>query len=192
VIAEVLAALAEGLGTAGIRWYLFGAQAAILYGVPRLTADVDATAEYPVDRAEKLARLLLGAGFEPRVGEIGAFARHTRVIPLAHVSTGIPVDLVLAGAGLEEEFLDRAQLIDVGGVRVPVITADDLIVTKVLAGRSKDLEDVRDVLRQQSVSLDLDRIRRLLSALEAALDRADLLPALEAALNATKEDGTRR
>ncbi len=72
-------------------------------------------------------------------------------------------------------------------MRVPVITPDDLIVTKVLAGRPKDLEDVRELLRQQGVSLDLDRIRRLLSALEAALDRADLLPALEAAVNTTKE-----
>lgn len=29
---------------AGIRWYLFGAQAAIIWGSPRLSADVDVTA----------------------------------------------------------------------------------------------------------------------------------------------------
>ncbi len=52
--------------------------------------DVDATAEYPLDRAEELGRLLVGAGFEARVGDIGAFARCTRVIPLGHLPTGAP------------------------------------------------------------------------------------------------------
>jgi hypothetical protein len=39
---ELLTALAPILARWG-RWYLFGAQAVILYGVPRLSADVDVT-----------------------------------------------------------------------------------------------------------------------------------------------------
>src|SRR5690348_11762717 len=39
---EVLSTLAPVLARWG-RWYLFGAQAVILYGVPRLSADVDVT-----------------------------------------------------------------------------------------------------------------------------------------------------
>lgn len=179
---DAISALAEALGSSGIRWYLFGAQAAILYGVPRLTADIDATADFPVAEADHLARLLSEAGFEARVPNVAAFAELTRVIPLAHTATGIPVDLVLAGPGLEEEFLDRARVMEVGGASIPVIAPDDLIVTKVLAGRARDLEDVREVLRQQGPVLDMDRVRGLLAALEAALDRADLLPALEAAV----------
>src|SRR6266567_6226090 len=125
MLGEVLAALSEALGRAGARWYLFGAQAGILYGVPRLTADVDATAEFPLDRAEELAGLLQRAGFEVRVADLDDFVARTRVIPLTHSPTAIPVDLVLAGAGLEEEFLSRARLIDVDGVSVPVIAPDD-------------------------------------------------------------------
>jgi hypothetical protein len=46
-VAELLADLAAGLERHGIAWYLFGARAAILYGVARLTADVDVTIRLP-------------------------------------------------------------------------------------------------------------------------------------------------
>lgn len=88
---DAIAALHDVLGHAGIRSYLFGAQAALLHGVPRLTADVDATAEFPLDRAEELSRLLMEGGFAVRVGDVQAFVRRTRVIPLTHIASGVPV-----------------------------------------------------------------------------------------------------
>jgi len=39
---ELLAAVAPVLARWG-RWYVFGAQAVVAYGVPRLSADVDVT-----------------------------------------------------------------------------------------------------------------------------------------------------
>lgn len=183
MIGDALAALADALVQAGIPWYLFGAQAAVLYGVPRLTADVDVTANVALDQVEGLARLLDEAGFAPRVRDVVAFVRRTRVLPLTHRPTGIPVDLVLAGPGLEEEFLERVRFLDLDGVRVPVIAPDDLIVAKVLAGRAKDLEDVRALLREQLPNLDVARIRRLLRTLESALDRGDLIPLFEGAFS---------
>lgn len=192
MIGDALGALAKALNEAGIRWYLFGAQAGILYGVPRLTADVDATADYPIERADELVRLLGGAGFQARVGDVATFVRRTRVIPLTHAPSGIPVDLVLAGVGLEQEFLGRVRLMDLDGVAVSVIAPDDLIVTKVLAGRPKDLEDVQAVLTQQAGALDLDRVRRILGALDRALDRADLVASLENLVEASRREGPAR
>jgi hypothetical protein len=42
-VGEVLRSLDAAMHAAGARWYLFGAQAALLHGSSRLTADVDAT-----------------------------------------------------------------------------------------------------------------------------------------------------
>ena len=89
------------------------------------------------------------------------------------------MDIVLAGPGLEEEFLDRAINVQVEGTTVPVISPEDLIVTKVLAGRPKDIEDVRGVLRERAESLDISRIRRTLRLLEEALAQSDLVVAFE-------------
>ena len=68
---------------------------------------------------------------------------------MVHVPSGFPLDLVLASPGLDEEFLARARWLDLGGVEAPVVSVEDLVVMKVLAGRRKDLEDVRGVLAAQ-------------------------------------------
>jgi hypothetical protein len=115
-----------------------------------------------------------GAGFELRVVDIDEFVRRTRVLPFVHKASQIPVDVVLAGPGLEEEFLERARPVDLGGVTLPVISPEDLLITKVLAGRPKDLEDIRGILRERLPELDLSRVRHILGLLDRALSCSDL------------------
>ena len=91
----------------------------------------------------------------------------------------MPLDVVLAGSGLEEEFLDRARAVDLGGTKVPLIDPEDLIIAKVLAGRPKDLEDALGLWRLRGRDLDPARIRRTLRLLEEALSQSDLLSAFE-------------
>ena len=55
----------------------------------------------------------------------------------------------------------------------------DLIVAKILAGRPKDLDDVTGVLARQKSHLNFKLIHKTLKALESALARNDLRPALE-------------
>jgi hypothetical protein len=99
------------------------------------------------------------------------FVRRTRVMPFVHVPTGMPLDLVLAGSGLEDEFLDRAVVTDIGGTAVPVIELGDLIVAKVLAGRAKDLDDASALWRLHGSRIDVNRVRKTLRLLEEALSR---------------------
>src|SRR6185295_6510242 len=100
--------LAEVLEKRGHRWYLFGAQAVTVWGRPRTSADVDVTAEVDLGAVVSLVRDVEAAGFSVRVADPADFASRTRVIPFLHVATQIPLDLVLAGPGLEEEFLARS------------------------------------------------------------------------------------
>jgi hypothetical protein len=175
---ELLRALAPVLSARG-RWYLFGAQAVTVFGVPRLSADVDVTLKLEPEAPEQLVTALRSAGFTPRVDD-PEFVRRTRVLPFVHDATSMPVDIVLAGSGLEDEFVERARVVDVGGVAVPVISPEDLVIAKLLAGRPKDVEDVRGVVQAQGPGLDVDRIERILGLLEEALGQGDLLPAWRA------------
>jgi hypothetical protein len=178
-VADLLEDLGAALGTLGVRWYLFGAQAAILYGVARLTADVDVTVQVPVNQPVPTWMPILAARrFQPRFSD-PAFLAQTRVLPLVHEPSGLPVDLVLAGPGLEEEFLARAQRLAVDDVVVPVVDVSDLVVLKMLAARAKDLEDVTALLRVQGERIDGTRVRHVLTMLEDALGQSDLVPAFE-------------
>lgn len=143
--AAVLRALDQVFASIGARWYLFGAQAALLYGSARLTADVDVTVELGLTPTSTLADALLSHGFELRASDADFVAR-TRVMPMLHRDSGIFVDVVLGGPGIEELFLDRAQHHDFEGTLVPVASPEDLIAMKLLAGRSKDIDDVRTIL----------------------------------------------
>ena len=82
---ELLKALSAVLDRWG-RWYLFGAQAAIAYGVPRLSADVDVTVELAPDASERFVRDMKAGGFTLRVDD-PEFVRRTRVMPFVHVAT---------------------------------------------------------------------------------------------------------
>jgi hypothetical protein len=157
-----------------VRWYLFGAQAVVIHGRPRLTEDVDVTVETDTTRLSGLVAALGRSGFTPRVSDVEAFVARARVIPFLHRKTGIPLDMVVAGSGLEQEFLSRARVLVIGGVRVPVIAPDDLVITKVIAGRAKDIDDAAGILAAHGESLDIHRIQSVLGEIDAALGDTDM------------------
>lgn len=172
--------LAAVLRRRRLRWYVFGAQAASFYGRPRRTEDVDVTVRVPDGRLRSLLSALADATFLPRVPDAEAFAARTRVIPFVHRRTSMPLDLVLAAAGLEQQLLDRAVRVDLGGVRVPILSPEDVIITKLLAGRPQDLLDVRGLLDLRREALELGRIRGVLGELDDALGDVELVAAFDA------------
>jgi hypothetical protein len=181
----LLADYAAVMERLGLGWYVFGAQAAATYGRPRMTADVDITVD--LGRMDTLAFVaaLEGAGFVLRLDFDEGFLRESRLLPLVHRATAMPADVMIACTRLHTEFLARRKMVDLGGLRVPMLSPEDLVVTKVLAGRRKDLEDVRGVLVAQ-LGLDLGHVRELLGELEVALDEDGLLRRFERLANRTR------
>lgn len=176
--AAALADLKAALAALRVDWYVFGAQAALIYGATRVTADVDVTVRLDGVTPARLAIALKRHGFRLRV-EDPAFVRTTRVLPVVHLRTSVPADLVLAGPGLEDAFLERATIHDLGGIQVPVASAEDLIVMKIIAGRDKDLDDVAAVVAARGVELDAKEVSSTLAMVEQALGQSDLVPTWE-------------
>jgi hypothetical protein len=181
-VVEVLAALDAALQSIGARWYLFGAQAAILYGAARLTADVDATIDLGNRPIAALLTALHRHGFEPRIDDPADFAARTHVLPAIHRASGMGLDLVMAGTGIEALFFARSRRQQVEGVSIPVASPEDIIVMKILAGRPKDLDDAGAILAAQGEGTDVELVRQTLRELEQALDRSDLVAALHSLL----------
>jgi hypothetical protein len=173
---ELLAALAKILKAGKIRWYVFGAQAALIYGSARMTMDVDVTVALAPDEVRPLVARLARSGFAARVEDLEAFFVRSRVVPLVHRKTRMPLDLVVARDSLEMMFLERARETEIGGLRVPVISPEDLIIAKLFAGRPRDIEDVRAVVGTLATTLDVRHIRIVLEQLDEAEDRAELCP----------------
>ena len=171
--------LSSLFGRNKIRWYIFGAQAAIIHGASRMTADVDVTVICGNHPIEALIDSLKNGGFDIRVTAPEEFIEHTGVLPALHIKTGMPVDIVFGRSRLEEEFERRARKYDIEGIKVPAASAEDVVTMKILAGREKDLEDALSIISAKHETIDIPHIQKTLGMLEKALDRSDLLPLLD-------------
>jgi len=176
---ELFRSLQSAFASLDIPWYLFGAQAAILYGAARLTADVHVTVALRGHPLTALITVLKQAGFETRISAAEKFVEQHRVLLLVHTASRMPVDIIIAGPGPEEAILARSRRLAAGGITIPVACPEDLIVMKLLAGRSKDLDDVSSILAALLPELDMALIERSLKEFESVLDRSDLRPQLQ-------------
>jgi hypothetical protein len=174
-VAKLFADLRKSLSSLKVRWYVFGAQAAIVYGSNRLTSDVDVTLDLRETSVAELLKVLAKHGFEPQIPD-RRFIKLTRVIPVVHVKTQLPVDLVLAGPGLEDVFFERVVMISIGSSMIPFASPEDLVVMKVLSGRPKDLDDIVSILAARHDTLDVAAVKKTLRVAESLLDQSDLLP----------------
>lgn len=157
-----------------LRWYVFGAQAVNVHGFPRATADLDVTVDLGDGPTPSFLRALKAAGFVLQFSDPD-FVAATRVLPVIHRASAMPVDLVMAGPGLEQLFLDDIHVETMGRRKIPFLTVENLIITKLLASRPKDLQDVRELLARHP-KLDHHRVEAMLSQLESALGQSDLVP----------------
>ena len=117
-----------------------GVAVGIRSGVPRATIDTDVAVRSTVDRDG-----VIEAFTEARMSHTGTFSHSMN---FRHLS-GEPVHIVF-----DPDFdamIDRAELLDLGGIRVPVVTTADLILMKERAAtdpaqrRSKALRDQADI-----------------------------------------------
>lgn len=173
---DVLGALRDALAGFGDGWYLFGAQAALLRGSRRLTSDIDVTVFPGASSTEGLVERLRSHAFRLRVPDVDDFVRQTRVLPVVHEPTGMPVDVVLGGPGLEELFLSAAEPVRLGTTVIPVPTAEHLIVMKLLAGRPLDLDDAEAMFRAAKPAIE--PIESLVDAIAEGLGEDDVRVAL--------------
>jgi hypothetical protein len=148
------------------------------HGVPRPTYDIDLTIVLDRTHRPELFERLRDYDFEiPEVYETGWVDR-VKDLPLLKLQRWIrdetlDVDLFLVETEFLSEVMQRKFRLDADGQMLWVVSPEDLILFKVLAGRPRDLGDVADVLFIQG-SLDEAYMRRWARELgiERALERA--------------------
>jgi predicted nucleotidyltransferase len=179
-ISGALADLSRALDDAGCRYMVFGGIAVIARGVPRHTDDLDATVWGEDIGLERLGEALRAHAVEPRISDALAFARENQVLLLRHAPSGIDIDLTFGWLPFEREALEGAELLDLGGVRVPVARAEDLIIYKAVAWRDRDRSDVERLLTLHAGTIDLGRVRRVVGEFAEALESPERVGELEA------------
>lgn len=87
-----------------------------------------------------------GLGLEILVENADGFVRENLVLPVIHRPSGIRVDLIFSFTPYERGALERAKRVRVNDEEVCFASAEDLVIHKMVAGRPRDIEDVRGIL----------------------------------------------
>ena len=167
-----VAEVASVLESVSLPYMLIGGLAVSVWGEPRSTLDSDWTVWAEPDElaatVENLSRRLRVLVANPL-----DFVTSTRVLPVT-TSGGVRADIIFGMLPWEREAIGRAKSKDIGGKQIRVAAVEDLILTKIISERQKDLNDCRLLLRRFHSSLDLDYLKQHIRDLSDSMGRSDI------------------
>jgi ribosomal protein S8 len=137
----------EVLERAKVKYVIVGGVAAILYGRPRTTVDLDVLVL--VKEIEKFCELLKKEGFEVEKEEFEKSLKDKTHITIFHKKSPFRIDLKGLYSSLDEASLKRRRRVKIFGKKAWIESPEDLIIAKLVYGSEQDLEDVKAVLLRQ-------------------------------------------
>jgi hypothetical protein len=124
-----------------VRFLIVGGYALAAHGLPRFTGDLDAWVWVDSDNSERIVAALRDFGFGDVGITISDFDREDSVVQLGFPPSRIDILTSIDGVRFDDAW-NRRVVIDVGALKVPFISREDLIVNKRAVGRPQDIADV--------------------------------------------------
>lgn len=127
-----------------VRFLIVGGHAVIYHGHVRLTKDIDFLVDSSDANVDSLMRAVDSFCMFTKPSEIKKFSGPFRQIRINGM--GLHVDLITTIQGMDfETVYDRRVNIYKDGVTVPIMSFNDLVESKRIAGRPQDAEDIRQL-----------------------------------------------
>jgi hypothetical protein len=158
--AELAALLAKQLEDAAIPYAIGGAVAYGFWGAPRGTQDLDLNIFLAAEDAGPAVDLLIASGVQLDRSRALATARERG--DARGLYGDMPVDIFFLSIPLHESAAQRTVAVHLLGHSVRILSAEDLVIFKLLFFRGKDIVDIERVLAVRGAELDRDYVGRWL------------------------------
>ena len=147
----------EALNKAKINYLVCGGAAVILFGYPRLTADLDLIVSLEKENLENLYNVLIKLGYRLKIPikkeefvekeTLQELAREKNMKVVSFYNLKDPFKIIDVGVNLPRvsEILKNKKHIRVRNSDIPIISIDDLIKMKKDVARRQDLIDVENL-----------------------------------------------
>ncbi len=143
---KLLTKIANELDKHHISYMVIGGQAVLLYGEPRLTKDIDITLDMEVEGFERMKDVIGNLTLRILIDDPEEFLQKTMVLPTIDDKTGIKVDFIFSFSQYEKQAIKRAVDVKFGRTIVKFASLEDIIIHKIIAGRARDIEDIKTIL----------------------------------------------
>lgn len=175
---KIISSIGSALEGRNIPYMLIGGQAVLLYGEPRLTRDIDVTLGVDVDKLQDILSLAGDLALKILPENVETFVNETMVLPLIHEETGIRIDFIFSFSPYEQLALGRARKIRILERDVYFASPEDVVISKIVAGRPRDMEDVSGIMLRMP-DIDIAYIQQWLNDFSAALGDDEIKKRLE-------------
>jgi hypothetical protein len=164
---EKIVAVARALEGAGIPHAFGGALALTYYATPRATHDIDLNLFVAASEVARVVEALspLGISFGP-----AELQRITREGQGRAFWEGTPLDLFFSYDSLHGSCMERRRSVAFGSETLQVLSAEDLVLFKVIFDRAKDWRDVAELTFAGGEHVDWDYVRTWLGRILAPED----------------------
>lgn len=159
-----------------------GGIAVLRWGEIRMTQDIDLCLLCGFGNEEKYVKTLLKK-FKSRITDAENFAFTNRVL-LLYASNGVSIDISLSGLSFENRMIKHATPFSfLTDYTLTTCSAEDLIILKSFANRTKDWLDVEGIILRQGKNLNTDYIIEQLSPLCEIKEAPNILNKLRDLIN---------
>lgn len=161
-----------------ISYMIIGGYAVVYQGESRFTEDIDITLGVDKSYLDEVLTFLED-DFAIRVENPAEFVGKTNVLPVWDSRNAVKIDLLFSFIEFEREAIKRAETVLIDNRKVQIISAEDLIIYKLIAARARDIEDARLVLEKKGADIDVDFIDKHLQKMSELLGRSDIYKSWE-------------
>jgi len=141
-----------------VDYLVVGGLAVNLYGIPRVTQDIDILISFEKKNVEKLMDILKKLDYlprvpvdhmllaDPRTRKTWIKEKHMKVFSLYHKHNNFKVmDIMILTPVPYERAKPNRTTVDVEDIKIHLIGLDDLIKMKKVSGREQDLSDIEAI-----------------------------------------------
>jgi predicted nucleotidyltransferase len=132
------------LNEKGVRYLLVGGYAVIHYAEPRYTKDIDFFVEPSLDNAHKILSVLVEFGLPESAVKLELFTTEGNFFKLGRPPWRIDLITSLEGVDFESLLLNSTTT-RIHDQEVKIVSREDLITIKTIAGRPQDLLDIESL-----------------------------------------------
>lgn len=160
ILVRILKKLESVCKKSGVKLILIGGLATGLWGRPRATFDIDGLISLKKEKLKDFLFFLNKMGFKySKVNPLKSI-QGLSLLTLSYLKDKIYIDLFIAENEFQKGIIKRAKKVSFQNLNLRIISAEDLILVKLQSGRARDIEDVRDILRENITKLDFGYLKK--------------------------------